>query len=143
MIEVSLQLQKDNTTLRVISEEDEQRIMEFHPNQILRAKLYGVKKPRSVIQLNLYWALCKVVADNLEGKGKEDIDFDVKVALKHVKAFRIVNGVTFIEVGSISFANLYHLEACGFFDRAFPVMAKMIGVSTDELLGTQYNPSSS
>jgi len=134
VIEIPLQLQHDYHSLSIIDAESIEKIKEFKPNQILRAKLWGVKKPRSVIQLNLYWACCKTVADNLEGKTKEDIDFDVKVALKHIKAFRVVKNITFIEVGSISFENLAHLSACNFFDRAFPVMAKMIGVRTEELL---------
>ena len=44
------------------------------------------------------------------------------------------SGATVIEVDSISYERLPHLIACKFFDRAFPVMAKMIGVTTDELL---------
>jgi len=133
MIEIPLQLNNEYA-LKVMSEEDRLKMKEFKPNQILRARLYGVKKPRSVIQLHLYWALCQVVAQNLEDKTKEDIDFEVKLALKHIKSFKVVKGVTYIEMDSISFANLDHIEACGYFDRAFPVMAKMIDVSTEELL---------
>ena len=134
MIELPLQLGQDGKTLSVMSEEDLERIKEFKPNQVLRAKLWGHKKPRSVIQLGMYWALCKVVADNLEGMSKEEVDFQVKVELKHIKSFQVVKGSTFIEVGSIAFRNLDHLEACRYFDRAWPVMAKMIGVSEDKLL---------
>lgn len=140
MIEIALQI-KLNYTLTPCSEEDLKALKNYHVNQIVRAKITGVQKPRSYEQLKLYWACCKAVADNLEGKSKEDIDFDVKVSLRHIRAFRIVNGVTMIEVDSISFANLTHLEACNFFDRAFPVMAKMIGVTTDELLKNADSPA--
>ena len=133
MIECALQL-KDNNILYPFTEEDRDKIREFKKNQLLRAKLYGVKKPRSLHQLGLYWTLCKIVADNLEDKTKEQIDIEVKIALKHIKSFRIVQGITYIEVGSISFANLPHIESCAFFDRAFPVLAKMIDVTTEELL---------
>jgi len=133
MIECALQL-NDNNILYPFTEEDKDKIREFKKFQVLKAKLYGVKKPRSLEQLALYWVCCKTVADNLEDKTKEQIDFEIKIALKHIKSFRIVQGITYIEVGSISFANLDHLEACNFFDRAFPVMAKMIGVTTEELL---------
>jgi len=133
MIECALQL-NDNNILYPFTEEDRGKIREFKKFQVLRAKLYGVKKPRSLEQLALYWVCCKTVADNLEDKTKEQIDFEVKIALKYIKSFRVVGGVTFIEVGSISFANLPHIESCAFFDRAFPVLAKMIGVTTEELL---------
>ena len=133
MIECALQL-KDDNILYPFTEEDRDKIREFKRFQVLRAKLYGVKKPRSLEQLALYWVCCKTVADNLEDKTKEQIDFEVKIALKDIKSFRVVQGITYIEVGSISFANLDHLEACNFFDRAFPVMAKMIGITAEELL---------
>ena len=113
---------------------DASMLSEFKLFQILKAKLYGVLKPRSVIQLHLYWALCGVVAGNLEDMTKEDVDFEVKVKLKHIKSFKVIKGATYIEVDSIAFRNLPHLEACNFFDRAFSVMAKMINVTLDELM---------
>lgn len=133
MIECALQL-NDNAALYPFAEEDREKIREFKKFQVLRAKLYGIKKPRSLQQLALYWVACGKVADNLEDKSKEQIDFEVKIALKHIKSFKVVEGITYIEVGSISFANLDHIESCNFFDRAFPVMAKMIGITTEELL---------
>ena len=134
MINIPLQIQPGHKTLAVMSPEDQQALRTYGVNQVVRAQLTGYKRPRSYQQLKLYWACCRVVADNLEGRSKEDIDFDVKVALRHIKAFRIVNGVTMVEVGSISFSELQHIEACNFFDRAFPVMAKMIGVTTEKPL---------
>jgi len=134
MVEIPLQLQRDHKTLAVMSQDDADRLKEFHPNQILRAKITGVKKPRSVIQLNLYWACCQTVADNLDGVTKEEVDFDVRVALRFIKRLKVSAGITYVEPHSISFANLQHIEACNYFDRAFPAMAKMIGISADELL---------
>ena len=134
MIEIPLQIQPGHKMLAVTSPEDQQTLKAYAANQIVRAKITGIKKPRSYEQLKLYWACCRTVADNLEGKTKEEIDFDVKVALRHIRAFRVVDGVTMIEVDSISYERLAHLEACNFFDRAFPVMAKMIGVPVEQLL---------
>ena len=132
MKEVSLQLK--NNVLYPFSQEDKDRLREFKDNQILIAKLTGAKKPRSLIQLNLYWAICKIVSDNMEGMSKEDVDFEVKLRLKHIYAFRVVGGVTFVELGSIAFRNLDHIEATNYFSRAWPVMAKMLGVTEEELL---------
>lgn len=133
MIECALQCKPDGS-LHPFSQEDLEKIKGFSPNQVLKAKLWGAKKPRSYIQLKLYWACCRTVVENLDGMSPEDVDFEVKVQLKHIRAFRVVDKVTFIEVDSIAFKNLPHLEACNFFDRAFPVMAKMISVSVEELL---------
>ena len=132
MKEVILQL--DNKTLRPFAEADEEALKSFRQYQPIRAKLYGVEKPRSYQQLKTYWCGCDVVSDNLEGMTKEDVDFDVKVKLKHIKRFKVVDGITIIEVDSISYDRLEHIEACNFFDRAFPVLAGMIGVTVEELM---------
>jgi hypothetical protein len=127
-------LQLTGKTLVPFSEDDLTAIKGFRQYQPIRAKLYGVQKPRSYQQLKTYWGGCNVVADNLDGMTKEDVDFEVKIRLKHIKRFKVVNGVTVVEVDSISYARLDHLEACGFFDRAFTVLADMIGVTVDELM---------
>jgi hypothetical protein len=118
----------------VFSVEDVEKLKEFKPHQLLRAKLYGVKKPRSYNQLKLYWACCNAVAENLEEYTKEDVDFEVRTELRFIKHFKLVKGITYVELRSISYAELSHIEACNFFDRAFPIMAKMIGVTTEKLL---------
>jgi len=132
MISIPLQLQHDYR-LKATSQEDLTKLKNFKPNQILRAKLVGVKKPRSVKHLNTYWSACTLVGHNL-GRSKEEVDFEVKLKLRHIKSMRVVGGETFIEVGSISFKNLAHLEFCGYFDRARPVLAGMIGVTEDQLM---------
>jgi len=132
MIDLPLQLNKDYW-LAPTCQEDLTKLKNFKPNQILRAKLVGVKKPRSVKQLNAYWAACTLVGHNSD-KPKEEVDFDVKILLRHIKSMRTVGKETFIEVASISFKNLPHLDACGYFDRAFPVLAGMIDVTEDQLM---------
>lgn len=127
-------LQRRGRILTPFSVEDLEAIAGFVECEPLTARISGVKKPRSYQQLKLYWACCQVVADNLEGKTKEDIDFETKVALHHVRAFRVVNGVVHVEVDSISYDRMKHLEACNYFDRAFPVLARMIGITEKELL---------
>jgi hypothetical protein len=133
MIECVVQL-KDDYTTRPFSEEDLELLREFKPNQLLRAKLYGVKKPRSYQQLKLYWACCQTVADNLENKSKEDVDFATRVELKFIKNFKVEKNLTYIELRSISFKELPHIMACNYFERAFKVLARMIGVKENVLL---------
>lgn len=132
MIECALQLK--NNTLYPFSQEDRDNLREFKDNQVLKAKLYGVQKQRSYKQLKLYFACCQTVADNMENMTKEDVDFECRIRLKFIKDFRVVGKMTYVEPRSISYAELPHIEACNYFDRAFPIMAKMIGITVDELL---------
>jgi len=109
--------------------------------QTLKSKFWGIKKPRSVKQLNLYWACCAFVAENLsdhEGLlDKNDIDFDVKirVAKTHpvlIKRFKVVDMITHVSYISIAFRNMRHLEACKYFDVSIPLLGKMVGVNDAE-----------
>lgn len=138
MIDISLQYR--NKVLVPYSQEDHEALSAYQQNQILRAKITGAEKPRSYEQLKLYWACCKAVADNLEDMTKEDVDFHVKitVAKNHpalVKRFQVVNGIVYMEPISIAYANMKHLEACKFFDFAFPILADMINIDVEVLTG--------
>lgn len=111
--------------------------------QQLRAKLYGVKKPRSVAQLNTYWSAAGFVAgqvsDHQNQFDKEDIDFQVKVKVAKkkpalIKRYIFQNNIMHIAYISISFENLSHLEACRFFDVAFKELADMVGMEVEEFI---------
>ena len=111
--------------------------------QILKAKFWGIKKPRSVAQLNTYFACCNTVAELLSDHenilSKDDVDFDTKTRVAKnnpsmIKRFKVIGGITYIEPISISFENLKHLEACNFFDAAFQVMATAVRLEVDELI---------
>lgn len=139
MIDIPLQILPGYKTLAIMSEEDCKALKAYKPNQILRAKLTGAEKPRSYQQLKLYWACCKIVADNLKNMTKDDVDFEakIKIAKEHpsmIKRFRMIDGTVYMEPISISFVNMKHLEACNYFDLAFPFMAEMIDVTVDVLL---------
>jgi hypothetical protein len=135
MIEVALQ--KKNKTLYPYSEEDLEALSEYKENQVIRAKLYGVEKPRSYEQLKLYWQLCKVVSENSDWPTKDAVDFNIRVALDFRDPSRVAvrpDGQVQFYYRSIAFVNLKHIAACQFFDRAFEVMAKKLGITVDELL---------
>lgn len=112
-------------------------------NQILKNKISGIAKPRSIEQLNTYWACCKLVAELVSDHNnifsKNDIDFEVKtkVSKNHpsmIKRFKMISGIMYIEPISIAFKNMKHLTACNFFDKAFPVMGDMVQMSPEELI---------
>ena len=136
MIEIALQ-KLPNHDWRPYSEEDKELAKEYHDFQICKGKISGVKKPRSYQQLKLYFACCKTVAentDNEEWNTKEKVDFNCRVKCRLIKNFRVVDGVTFIEPRSISYAELGHLESCNYFDQSFDIMAKVLGITREELL---------
>jgi len=120
---------------------DLEKVKEHKPNQILRIKVYGTEKERSILQMNTYWACCGEVANNTENKKwdtKNKVDFQIRVAL----AFKDPEFVAVSPDGSvqflyrsIAFQNLKHIEACNYFDRAFDVMAKFLGCTVEELIG--------
>lgn len=105
------------------------------------------KNERSNLQLDLYWACCNEVAENLPDDffsndkiqvkiTKEIVDEQIKIALKFYDFFMIVDNTVHVKTKSISFDNLKHIEACGYFDKAFPALASMIEISTQDLIKT-------
>ena len=125
------------------SEDDREALLGYKLFQILRTKIWGIKKPRSVIQLNLYWAVCKHVAELLSDQNniftKRGVDFQIKVRVSQdkpelVQHFGSVDGKTYVALMSTSFANMKHLEACEYYDAAYKLMESMTGVDKDELI---------
>lgn len=111
--------------------------------QILKSRFWGIAKPRSVKQLNLYFSACGFIAEMLSDHNnilsKEDIDFDVKIRVAKenpsmIKRFKVVSGITYVEPISVAFKNMKHLTACKYFDKAFPIMGKMVEIETEELI---------
>ncbi|MDA3900040.1 MAG: hypothetical protein PF637_05920 [Spirochaetes bacterium] len=96
---------------------------------------------RSYEQLGLYWASCKMVADNTEDNNWIT---PVKVDLQCKIGARLVEGWLFYQnektgeqslqliPGSISFKNLKHLDACDYFTQAFQMMAEKLSLSVED-----------
>lgn len=98
---------------------------------------------RSYSQLGTYWAGCKFVSENTEDRNwstQDDVDEQVKIAVHHVKGWMYyLNQKTGVETlhiktRSIAFKNLGHLKACGYFDKAFQVLADKVGMGVDEFI---------
>jgi len=125
------------------TDEDKDNTKGYKINQHVTMNVAGSRKQRSIEQLNTYWACCGVVAemksDHTEILSKEDIDFETKteVAKKNpslIKRFRLINDIVYIEPISIALANMKHLEACKYFDKAFPIMADSVGLTVEKLI---------
>lgn len=123
--------------------QDQAEAAEFKPNQICRIQVYGAGKARSAPQLRMFWACCQVVADNTQDQHwntPDKVAGQIKVALNFVdlnKTFVDPKGNVHVHYRSISYKNLGHMAACNFFDQAWPIMAKKIGITVDELLSNQ------
>ena len=148
MIEIQSQLRdscpicKSNfgTFLLPFGDEAKEKIKDFKPNQLVTDRITGTRKERSIRQLGTYWACCTLVAensDNPQWNTKEKVDFGCRVSIHFVdpnlRAVRS-DGTIVEHYMSISFANLKHMEACRYFDRAFDVMAQAMGCSVEELI---------
>lgn len=149
MIEIAAQVQQ-NGMIKPFSMEDKEALKVFKPNQLLKLKISGIKKERSVIQLRLFFACCNYVANNIKEfdlnhpkfingsywNTKEKVAFQIKVALHFVDESKTIvyqDRIVF-HYRSISFKNLQHLEACLFFDRAYPLLSSRIGLNEIELV---------
>ena len=120
--------------------EDKETLKSYKPFQILKAKISGVRKPRSYQQLKLFFACCQTIADNTEDPQwdtKDKVKFQVSVILHFVEPNVVAidtSGKVVFQYRSIAFKELPHMEAFNFFDRAFETMASKIGITVDELL---------
>jgi hypothetical protein len=140
---VSLQeiiFQKKGKSAVPFSQEDLEKFNSYKDNQLLRSQVYGIKKPRSLKQLRGYWAACNTTAENNEAPGwqtKKQVDFQCRVALRFYDPDLIVakpDGSIAFSYRSISFKNLAHIEACGYFNGAFELMADKLRITVEELL---------
>lgn len=135
MKRVALQLRTDYL-LAPFSQEDKLAIREFKPNQLFHVELYGVGKPRSYEQLKLFWACCRTVADNTDDENwdtSEKVAEQIKIKLRYFDAM-VIDGKLHLKTKSISYEALPHMEACNLFDQAWPIMAKKIGLTVEQLL---------
>lgn len=139
MIEISTQIRPDYS-FAPFSQEDLDLAKEYKPNQIVKNKITGVEKPRSLKQLRTYWRCCTTVANNNETPGwqtKKQVDFQCRVELRFYDPELIIalqDGSIAFHYRSIAIKNLKHIEACGYFDDALAIMAKKIETTVEELI---------
>lgn len=128
-------LQRRGSVLYPFDPESAKQMKTFYEFQPIRAQCSGIKKPRSYQQLKAYWASCQIIADHFDKfEDKEAVDFETKVQLKFFDRFTVMGDKVVVEVCSISYASLEHAKANGYFDRAFTLHARWLGVPKEELL---------
>lgn len=135
-----LAFQKHGNTATPLTLEDAEAWSNFKDNQIVRCKVYGVKKERSYFQLKMLHGILKTVAENTENPNWDTLakaKFSLKVALHFIKEDVVVvdkQGRVHFEYRSFGYADLDHMEANRVFDRAWGILADVIGITEDELL---------
>jgi hypothetical protein len=134
-------LQKIDNMLHPFRQEDEELISELKPNQVsvwtLQSK--GVQKQRSFQQLKLVMAALRVVVANSEDPNWDTVakaKLSLKVALSYIDPGSAVvsPGGVVLNYRSFGYEDLKHMEATLLFDRAFPILAKVIGVDSEVLV---------
>lgn len=112
----------------------------YKENQLIRCKTYAVSKGRepSVIQNNLLHSCFKLVADNHpQFQTLAQVKFRVKVLLDYRHEDRIAvrpDGTIQFEYRSFGFKDLRNMERLNIFERAFELLADMLGITVDELI---------
>lgn len=134
MIDIALQYNQAGFYVP-FSDEDKERSKCYRHNQVLRAKIKGVQKPRSYEQLKRFFARCRIVADNMDSQHwntVEKVKNQVKCGLQFFDENGVIvrpTGEVYMPYRSISFDSLPHMEACRFFERADDYLAAMSGIS--------------
>ncbi len=139
MIEIAVQLSENRKTLHPATQEDEEKLRTYEPNQVLRAKLTGHQKPRSVQQLRWLYAMLTLVAQNSsdsEWDTVEKVKRKVKMMMKFFAERFVVNGCVYFELRSFSFGELEQDEATQWFNKARDICAEKLGIDP-ELLESQ------
>jgi hypothetical protein len=131
-----MQKQSKNT-FRIVSIEDEEKARAYQINQIVRAKITGHKRPRSVLQNKWVHAMFRHVAANTENPDwdtPEKVKRNVKMAMRFFKDEVIVNGNrVFFELRSFAFDEMEQAEANLKYEEAKNICAKFLGVPAHEL----------
>ena len=120
--------------IRPYTDEDEDTLRDYRPNQVVRQKIYGIQKQRSVPQLRLWWASCRFLSENTEDRNwntRRKVSDHVLANLGEFDTKRAIvlpDGTVYMPLKSISFKTLKHLEACNIFNRGYEEMASKMGV---------------
>lgn len=132
--------QKKNGVPVPFTDEDAEKWAEFKENQVSIHRVSGARKQRSWQQLKMLHACLKTVAENTENPSWNTLEkakFSLKIALDYIDNEAIVvdkKGNIHMQYRSFGYQDLGHMEACKLFDRAWPILAGVIGITEYELL---------
>ena len=139
MIEIPLQINPGYRSLSVTSQEDLEKLKAYSPNQVLRAKLTGHKRPRSVRQNNWIHAMFKIVSENVEDPNwatPEKVKTMVKMMMGFYEQKFIVKGQVYFQLRSFAFDSMDQAEADKVYNQAKEICAMKLRVDP-EILAAQ------
>jgi len=140
-----IRFQKRNGAPVPFTDEDAEKWSEYAENQVTQHKVAGSRKQRSWQQLKMLHACLKTVAENTEDPNwntPEKAKFSLKVALEYVNRDTIIvdpKGNIHVQYRSFGYDDLPHMEANKLFDRAWPILASVVGITEEELLAEANN----
>ena len=135
MIEVALQLTAGRM-LQPATQEDAEKLKAYEPNQVLRAKLIGHKRPRSVQQHRWIFAIFKLTSENSGDPDWDTIDKtkrNVKMMMQFFSEKFVVGGQVYFELRSFSFSEMDQAEADRVYNQAKEICASKLGVKPEVL----------
>lgn len=133
------------TLLIPVNQSEAEELKKIADGEILNCTISEIpsKRQRSYEQLGLYWAGCKYVSENTEDRDwntPEKVDEQCKIVAKHYEYWLYYENVKTgektlnIKTRSIAFANLAHIEACGYFTDAFTILAEKLKMTVDDFV---------
>jgi len=123
--------------LKPVSDEDKEKLKAFIPNQVVKLKVSGTRKQRSVVQNAWMHSIFKTVAENTDDpdwKTPELVKRNVKMAMKFFKDDIIVHkNKVWFELRSFAFDKMEHNEANRVYEEAKEICAKKLNVKPEDL----------
>ena len=125
--------------------EDQEKWDEYKENQITKHKVSGYRKQRSWQQLKLLHVCLIKVSENTDLRYWNTLKkakHSLKVELHYIDPSATIvdrQGNIHFKYRSFGYDDLAHMDACKLFDRAWPILAEVIGVSVEELLAEAEN----
>ena len=133
MIEILCQLKQDMTLVPHTLIDRENLANEYKVNQILKTKITGAEKERSIPENNLFHACCKVVADNFSGisgdqfamryNTLEKVKIQCKIDCRFIDGFVSTSGNVQALLKSLEFKGTKQAESHAFIKTAIQYMA--------------------
>jgi hypothetical protein len=124
-------------SLKPVSEADKDALRNFRANQIVKVKVKGTTKSRSVLQNQWIHVIFKKTAENSrdpDWQTPEMVKRNVKMAMRFFKDEVIVHGNrVYFELRSFAFHEMEQSEANRVFSHAVEICAAHLGVEPETL----------
>jgi len=133
-----LHMQLKDWKLNPFSQEDLEILKHFLPNQVVKVKLFGTTKERSLKQNKRVHAMFRDVSkntDDLQWNTPEKVKRQVKIKMQFVDMDRtaVSNGIVYVSYRSFAFDKMEQPEANRVYNDAKLICADFLGVDPEVL----------